>query len=149
ELDDQPGGRSPAGGLIPRRMSAAAGARSAQTTMDLSGYVLEQLWEGGEFALYRGRPPDASGSVLVRAPVADRPAPATLQRLEHEYSLAADLDPGWAVRPLALARRAGRTILVLADPGGEPLERRLGRPPAAAPVLRLAVPLAAALPHVP
>ena len=71
--------------------------------MDLSRYVLETLWEGGEFALYRGRQQDDSGSVLVRAPVADRPAPASLTRLEHEYSLAAKLDPGWAVPPLALA----------------------------------------------
>src|SRR6266446_5913503 len=94
--------------------------------MDVAGYVLETLAEGGEFALYRGRPPDASGSVLVRAPVVDRPAPATLQRLEHEYSLAAELDPGWAVRPLALARHAGRTVLVLEDPGGEPLDRLRG-----------------------
>src|SRR4051794_29161852 len=96
--------------------------------MDLSGYVLETLWEGGEFALFRGWPPDASGSILVRAPVVDRPAPATLQRLQHECSLAAELDPEWAVRPLALACHQGRAVLVLADPGGEPLERRLGLP---------------------
>src|SRR4051794_39875911 len=108
ELDDQPEGRSPAGGLIPRRTSASL--RSAQTTMDISGYVLETLAEGGEFALYRGRLPDGSGSVLVRTPVAHQPAPATLQRLEHEYSLAAELDPGWAVRPLALARHQGRPV---------------------------------------
>src|SRR6266849_6682240 len=110
--------------MIPRRTSASV--RSAKTTMDISGYVLEQLWEGGEFALYRGRPPAASGSVLVRAPVADRPAPASVQRLEHEYSLAAELDPAWAVRPLALARHQGRTVLVLQDPGGAPLDRLLG-----------------------
>ena len=107
--------------------------------MDISGYVLETLWEGGEFALYRARPPDAAGSVLVRAPVADRPAPATLQRLEHEYSFAAELEPEWAVRPLALTRHEGRAVLVLADPGGEPLDRLRGASLELTRFLRVAV----------
>jgi hypothetical protein len=63
-------------------------------TMDISGYVLETLREGGEFTLYRARPQDDAGSFLVLAPVADRPAPASLKRLEHEYTLAPELDPG-------------------------------------------------------
>src|SRR5438270_816799 len=145
---DPLGGQSPAGGLIPRRTSTPAAARTAKTTMDISGYALETLWEGGEFALSRGRPPDASASVLVRAPVADRPAPATLQRLEHEYSLAAELDPRWAVRPLALARHAGRTVLVLEDPGGEPLDRLLSPSLELTRFLRVALGLATALGQV-
>jgi hypothetical protein len=32
-----------------------------------------------------------------------------------------ELDPAWAAKPLALTRHEGRTILVLEDPGGEPL----------------------------
>src|SRR5260370_22788310 len=116
--------------------------------MDLSGYVLETLGEGGDFALYRGRPPDASGSVLVRAAIADRPEPTTLQRLEHEYALAAELDPGWAVRPLALARHEGRTVLVLEDPGGEPLDRLLSPSLELTRCLRVALGLATALGQV-
>src|SRR5437764_15234065 len=142
-LRDTIGGRFPAGSLIPRRMSASA-ARLA-TTMDLSGHVLETLTESAEFALYRARPPDDAASVLVRAPVADRPAPATLQRLEHEYSLAAELDPGWAVRPLALARHERRTVLVLEDPGGEPLDRLLTPSLEPTRFLRVALGLATAL----
>jgi hypothetical protein len=65
--------------------------------------------------------------LLVVAPTAEQPLPQSLRRLEHEYSLAAELEPAWAAKPLALTRHEGRTILVLADPGGEPLDRILER----------------------
>ena len=65
--------------------------------------------------------------LLVVAPTAEQPLPQSLRRLEHEYSLAAELEPAWAAKPLALTRHEGRTILVLADPGGEPLDRVLER----------------------
>jgi PAS domain S-box-containing protein len=47
--------------------------------------------------------------------------------MEREYALAADLDSAWAAKPLALTRYEGRTMLVLEDPGGEPLDRILDR----------------------
>jgi len=42
------------------------------------------------------------------APISEQPSPQVLRRLEHEYSLAAELDPAWAAKPLALtsSRRA-------------------------------------------
>ena len=111
--------------------------------MDLSGYKLEPLNKGGELILYRGvhaTPSDGRlPSVLVVAPVGEYASPATLARVEHEYSLAAELDPRWAVRPLALARHRGRTVLVLDDPGGEPLDRLLGKRMELSAFLRLAV----------
>src|SRR5262245_9647514 len=58
-------------------------------------------------------------------PTLERPALASLTRMEHEYSFKAELDPGWAVRPLALASHEERTMLVLTNPGGEPLDRLL------------------------
>src|SRR5712692_4975772 len=94
---------------------------------DSSGYVLEPLREGPDFILYRGRQPGNPSPVLVVALAADRPSPQGLRRLEHEYSLAAELDPAWAAIPLALTRHEGRTILVLKDPGGEPLDLVLER----------------------
>src|SRR5229473_1546764 len=94
---------------------------------DPSGYVLEPLREGPDFILYRGRQPGNPSPVLVVALAADRPSPQGLRRLEHEYSLAAELDPAWAAIPLALTRHEGRTILVLKDPGGEPLDLVLER----------------------
>src|ERR1700730_3790998 len=95
--------------------------------IELSGYALEPLRKGGEFILYRGRQRGNPFPVLVLAPIAEQPTPASLRRLEHEYSLAADLDPAWAARPLALTRHEARTMLVLNDPGGEPLDPLLGR----------------------
>src|SRR5882724_5922229 len=94
---------------------------------DPSGYVLEPLREGPDFILYRGRQPGNPSPVLVVALAADRPSPQGLRRLEHEYSLAAELAPAWAAIPLALTRHEGRTILVLKDPGGEPLDLVLER----------------------
>jgi hypothetical protein len=57
-------------------------------------------------------------SVLAIAVSAKQPSPQSLRRLEHEYSLAAELDPAWAATPLTLTRHQGHTILVLEDPGG-------------------------------
>src|ERR1700739_852896 len=117
-----------------------------------SGFVLEPLREGAEFTLYRGRQHGNPSPVLAIALSADQPSPQELRRLEHEYSLAAELDPAWAARPLALTRHKGRTILVLEDPGGEPLdlvlERDQGRPLDLTRALHTAVGLAAALGQV-
>jgi serine/threonine protein kinase len=76
---------------------------------------------------------------------AEHPTPGSLNRLTHEYGLKDDLDDAWAVRPLELARERGRTMLVLKDPGGEPLHRLLGPPMEVEKFLRLAVALSAAL----
>jgi PAS domain S-box-containing protein len=120
--------------------------------MDLSGYVLETLRKGGEFVLYRGRQRGSPLAVLMLAPVAEHPAPASVRRLEHEYALAAELDPAWAAKPLALTRHEGRTILVLNDPGGQPMDRLLdrgqGRPLELHRCLRIAIGLAAAVGEV-
>jgi serine/threonine protein kinase len=65
--------------------------------------------------------------------------------MEHEYALRTDLDPAWAARPLALVRDRGRALLVLGDPGGEPLDRLVERPLELTRFLRIAIALAAAL----
>ena len=80
--------------------------------------------------------------MLVLAPVSERPAPGIIARLEHEYSLRDELDSDWAVRPLGLTRREGRPILILEDPGGEPLNRLLGQPMELSRFLRFAIGLA-------
>ena len=117
--------------------------------MELSDYLLETLRQDDEFELYRGRhrrpgemdPP----TMLLLTPRAEHPALASLRRMEQEYTLRAELDPGWAAQPLALVSHNGRTVLVLADPGGEPLYRLLGSPLKLTPFLRLAIGLSAAL----
>jgi PAS domain S-box-containing protein len=114
-----------------------------------SGYVLESLREGPDFTLYRGRQNGNSSPVLAVALTAEHLSPQGLRRLEHEYSLAAELDAAWAVKPLALTRHEGRMILVLQDPGGEPLDRTLerdqGQPLDLTRVLRVAIGLTTAL----
>lgn len=92
-----------------------------------SGYVLEAVREGGEFTLYQARRRGNPTHVLAVAPTTERQPPQTLQRLEHEYSLAAELESTWAAKPLALTRHEGRPILMIADPGGEALEVVLER----------------------
>src|SRR5258708_27994711 len=93
---------------------------------ELSAYVLSTLREG-EFTLYRGHG-DGLAPILLVAPAGEYPSLGSLQRLEHEYALKSDLDAAWAARPVALSRQDDRMALVLEDPGGEPLDRRLGRP---------------------
>src|SRR5208337_4813534 len=99
----------------------------------------------------RGWRADGEGGrslVLAMLPAAERPHPATLDRLSHEYELRDELDGAWAARPLALASERGRTALLLDDPGGEPLERLIGAPMEAGRFLRLAIGIAAALGRV-
>jgi serine/threonine protein kinase len=117
-----------------------------------SGYVLEPLRESADFTLYRGRQHGNPSPVLAIAPSAEQPSPQNLWRLEHEYSLAAELDPAWAIKPLALTRHEGRTILLLHDPGGEPLDRVLERyqeqPLDLCHILQIAIGLTTALDQV-
>src|SRR5271167_4509396 len=72
--------------------------------------------------------------------------------MEHECALRTELDPAWAACPLALTRHEGRTILVLKDTGGEPLdlvlERGQGQPLDLSRFLRIAIGLATILGQV-
>src|SRR6516164_8349113 len=105
------------------------------------------LWEDGERVFWRGwrRDDDGKRAVLLVMPAADQPSRSSLDRLTHEYELKDDLDPAWAVRPLELVRDGGRTILVLDDTDGEPLERLLGAPMETRRFLYLAIGIATAL----
>jgi len=113
---------------------------------DLSGYALSPL-RGGDLPLHRGVR-DGENPILVVAPQ-DRDASIDLAaRLEHEFELRSALDAAWAARPSALTRHGGRMALVLEDPGGEPLDRLLGRPWGVAEFLQVAISLAGALRQV-
>jgi PAS domain S-box-containing protein len=112
---------------------------------ELSTYKLESLREDPEFVFYRGRRDAAPCSILVMAPSSKQPAPETLRRIEHEYKLRTELEPAWATQPLALVRYEGQKVLVLEDPGGEPLTRLLAQPLELTQALRIAIGLSAAL----
>ena len=91
------------------------------------GFAL--LGEDGERVLCRGWRDDGDGdrkAVLAVLSGSEHPTPGFIDRLAHEYALRDELDGRSAVRPLALVREHGRTVLLLEDPGGEPLDRLLG-----------------------
>jgi hypothetical protein len=60
---------------------------------EVSEYVLEPIREGAEFTLHRARQPGNPMPLLAVAPAPEQPLPQSLRRLEHEYSLAAELIP--------------------------------------------------------
>jgi PAS domain S-box-containing protein len=102
----------------------------------------EVLSEDGERILSRRRRNGSEGgwnSVLVVSPAAEHPTPAVLKRLAHEYELKDDLENAWAARPFAFERENGDTLLVLEDPGGQPLDRLIGPPMEVGRFLRLAI----------
>src|SRR6516162_3923326 len=114
--------------------------------VELSEYVLEPLREDEEFILSRGRPRRAEApSVLLLATTSTRPAPESLKKLEHEYLFRNELDPAWAVRPLSLSQHNDQKVLVLENPGGEPLNRLIQGPMEMKRFLRFAIGLASAL----
>jgi serine/threonine protein kinase len=108
---------------------------------ELSSYVFSPLREG-DITLYRGA---ANGLPPILLVAAEEISHDCVERLQHEYALKAELDAGWAARPVALTRYNDRIVLVLEDPGGAPLDRLLGRPLDASHFLRIAIPLAGAL----
>jgi serine/threonine protein kinase len=105
-------------------------------------------WEDGERVFCRGWRLGNNGKprvVLVVLPAAEHPSPSSLDRLAHEYGLKDELDGAWAVQPLELVRDGDRTMLVLEDPGVEPLDRLLGEPMEMRSFLRLAIGIAKAV----
>src|SRR6516164_6805832 len=113
-----------------------AGVRSV---IELSKYIIEALGKDKEFNLYRGKSKDDESHVLLLSPVAEYPPSETLERLEHEYSLREELDPAWAAQPIAITQQWDRTVLVLEDPGGVPLDQLVGEPLDLAFSLRVAI----------
>ena len=140
---------------ISQGAGASGGTEFGFAVIELSKYDFENLRTDNEINLYRGRRAEESSSVgredagpssiLVLTPVLAQPDPETIKRLEHESSFRGELDSEWAVLPIALTRHGNRTVLVLEDPGGEPLDRFLGQPMELRRFLRLAISLAAGL----
>jgi len=108
----------------------------------------EVLWEDGERLFRRGWRYCANGdrhTVLEVLPVTEQPTATSVNRFTNEYDLKDDLDDTWAARPLELVREGGKAILVLKDPGGEPLDRLIGLPMEIGSFLRHAIALSAAV----
>ncbi len=109
---------------------------------------LQVLWRDDEKILCRrsgGVAGADTATVLAIIPLSERPSSSVLDRLAHEYHLREDLDASWAVRPLELFIEAGRTALMMEDPGGEPLQGLLRSPMNLSSFLRLAIDVTAVL----
>jgi predicted ATPase/signal transduction histidine kinase len=115
-----------------------------------SGHVYETLRIDEEFSLCRVRQEGELSTFLVVAPVSEYPSLGSLARLEHVFSLRDELDPEWAIRPVALNRQGRKIELVLEDPGpgAAGLDRLLGTPIELGRFLRLAINLAGGLAKV-
>jgi predicted ATPase/signal transduction histidine kinase len=109
----------------------------------LTQCALERLRTDDIFTLYRAHQADGSPSRLALVP--RQPTIRSLEKLENEYALAADLDPAWAVIPIQLIPHKENMMLVFEDPGGEPLAGVLRRPLELHHRLRMAVGLADAV----
>jgi len=88
-----------------------------------SEYKVEMLREGADLTLYRGRERGNQMPILAVTVASGQPSPQVVRRLEHEYSLANELDATWAAQPVALTRQQEWPVLILKDPGGELLDR--------------------------
>jgi predicted ATPase/two-component sensor histidine kinase len=105
-------------------------------------------WKDGERVFYRGRQKNSDGSlvtVLAVRPSSEHPHPAIIDRLTHEYGWKDELDGAWALRPLDFFNEGGRTVLVLEDPGSEPLAGLIGVPMDVGRFLRLAIGITTAM----
>jgi PAS domain S-box-containing protein len=85
--------------------------------MTIPGYELAaSVCETSDLLLFRAKRTSDARSVLLKMPAPLRPMLPLVDRLEHEYELAHDLDASGIVRPLGLERHAGEVTLVL-EPG--------------------------------
>ncbi|MGY8668384.1 AAA family ATPase [Bradyrhizobium sp. UFLA05-109] len=108
-------------------------------------------WRDGERVFCRGWHKGSDGSLVALLAVqasSEHPHPAIIERLAHEYAWKDELDRAWAVRPLDLLHEGGRTVLLLEDPGGEPLENLIGAPMEVESFLHLAIGIAGAVGNV-
>jgi len=106
------------------------------------------LWEHDECvfcAAWRELNDGERTPVLAVISASSHPSQSCLDRLANEYELKDELASAWALRPLELVRERDRTILLLENPGGEPLARLLGAPMELGRFLRFAIGIATAI----
>ncbi|MGO7091828.1 AAA family ATPase [Rhizobium leguminosarum] len=119
-----------------------------QTPLGARGDGSILLWEDGDRVLSREIFSDCDGgpeNLLTLRLNTPFPRPASLAQLENEYQLRDHLEGEWAVLPQELVRERDQTMLILADPGGEGLDRTLGKPMPIAQFLDLAIQTVAAI----
>jgi predicted ATPase/signal transduction histidine kinase len=125
------------------------GARpGARAVTELSSFTFEVLRQDEQFILSRGSSADGASRVLLRSPTSQHPALQNLKGLQKAYSFKDDLDSAWAVRPIEFANHWDRTVLVMEDPGGVPLDQLPGHSFDLVTSLRIAAGLSSAIGHL-
>ncbi len=110
---------------------------------DLSLYRFIPLVRYRRFSLLRGFGRD--DTVLMMRPLSAEPDAATRECLQNDLALTRRMDVRFAAPALRIVRHDARPCLLLADPGGEPLEAAVGRPFDLPRFLRVAIAVAGAL----
>jgi PAS domain S-box-containing protein len=119
-----------------------------ETSPGARGGGANVIWEDGERVLSREVYSDGNGpphNCLTLSLTSPYPRPTSIAQLENEYELRNHLGSAWAVLPQEFVLEQGRTILILADPGGEGLDRKLGQPMPIPQFLDLAIDTVAAV----
>ncbi|MBY5603670.1 AAA family ATPase [Rhizobium leguminosarum] len=96
--------------------------KTAPPVNDDPEFELRHFRDGTDFTFYRGKEQGGRRRVLGVARVAHPPFLQKHDRLLNEYSLASQLDPAWSARPVKIIDYRGQDVLILEDPGGEPLD---------------------------
>ena len=97
---------------------------------------LETLQDDGEFLVFRTVRDD---ELMIAIRPSSRGASGAAAQLTNAYSLRDQLDAAWAVRPRALEDHHGTPTLLVDDPGGELMSRRIARRPDLTEWLRVAI----------
>jgi serine/threonine protein kinase len=105
---------------------------------ELTNCEIDIVGGDGEFAVSRVRWREDLRSSLLFSPALERPAPASLAKLERSYALRGELDPSWAARPVEIVKYQGRPSLLIEDRGGEFLDKVIDGPMAVPEFLRVA-----------
>ena len=112
---------------------------------ELTNCEIDIVGGDGEFVVSRVRSGEDLPPSLLFSPALERPAPASLAKLERSYALRGELDPSWAARPVELVKYQGRPSLLMEDRGGEFLDKMIDGPMAVPEFLRVASGIAKAL----
>ncbi|BEU27487.1 AAA family ATPase [Paraburkholderia sp. 22B1P] len=101
-------------------------------------------WSNGELIYSRATVVHGNHrrNVLIVTAMGEQSLDDSVDRLIHEFNLRDDLDQSWAAQPLDLKRCNSATQLILADPGGEPLQTLLNAPLNVEEFLSLAIGIA-------
>ncbi|AKU95025.1 Signal transduction histidine kinase CheA [Labilithrix luteola] len=110
----------------------------------MTGYAITACDHDGELLIGRGAREYDGESIIAITTALEHPSAESIARLERWFALRDELDPAWSPRVLDLVVAQDRSVLVLADPGGDTLAR-VPRPMALDQLLRVAIGIARAL----